>query len=500
MNDNYECLYFCGDDLLGRGKYAQNLMKIILKCDIFPRSNDNESYVIGIDAPWGSGKTYFVSMLKSYLEGHWIKPNMDTNQAELAKNNTNAVNPADHSPVNVIYYDAWKNDFWDNSFEPLFDSLIQSNYVQNAAEKKDVIALAKSAAKIIALGIKGVTYKKIEERIDTSTLDEIIAETKKYGNNTLSKDYQTQVLFPEYTAFRNAISALREYLKATVQKNGKLVIIIDELDRCKPTFAVQTLEIVKHLFNVEGLVFLFSLDINQLSHSIKVVYGDNFEAVGYLERFFNYLTLLPRSNFLDTIQHYFKEFNIHTANSNVNEAFEQIAIQYQLSLRDLRTILSSYLVLQETILECFKTIPNAQILYFYFLTMKYKEPTFLAKAVFAPNIIELKNFLRTHQLPFIDVDDEQYTAFVDSFNNQNIENVNFTIIKNKRIENSVPKSVRKCTNESVILQDGSSVKINNTISLSLLLYPADIVKFDIIKQYSAIEYIYRQLEMCDFCT
>ena len=62
-------LYFCGDDLIQRGVYAQNIKNIIKNCHTFPKNNDNNSYVIGISAPWGSGKTHFVQMLKSYIEG-----------------------------------------------------------------------------------------------------------------------------------------------------------------------------------------------------------------------------------------------------------------------------------------------------------------------------------------------------------------------------------------------------------------------------------------------
>lgn len=500
IRNDSEKLYFCGDDLMGRGKYAQNIVKMICKCHTFPKSNDNESYVIGIDAPWGSGKTYFVKMLKNYLEGNWVKPNMDTAQINFAEKNTNATCPPAHTSVNVIYYDAWKNDFWDNSFEPLFDSLIQSSYIKNAVEKKDIIDLAKSAAKIITLGIKGFVYKKIEDQIETSALDEIFTEMKDYGNNMMSRDYQTQELFPEYTAFRCAMSSLRNYLNKTIRENGKLVIIIDELDRCKPTFAVQTLEIVKHLFNIEGLVFIFSLDINQLSQSVKVVYGENFDAVGYLERFFNYLTLLPRGNFHSTMEHYFKEFNINVAHTNVIKSFETIAIQYQLSLRDLRTILSSYFVLQETILECFKTIPNAQILYFYFLTLKYKNPTYLADAVFTTDMTEFKEFLNKFPIPFINIDNEQYLSFVDSFGSETIEKMKFAVIKNGKIENSIPKKMRRYLDDNIILENGINIRINSSTNLSLLLYPADLINFENIKIYRPIEYIYRQLEMCDFCT
>lgn len=73
MENNTRDLYFLGDDKIGRGRYAQNLMEIIRNCDNIKRNNDNESYVIGIDAPWGTGKTQFVSMMKNYLEGKWKK-------------------------------------------------------------------------------------------------------------------------------------------------------------------------------------------------------------------------------------------------------------------------------------------------------------------------------------------------------------------------------------------------------------------------------------------
>ena len=58
------------------------------------------------------------------------------------------------------------------------------------------------------------------------------------------------------------------------QVTHRLLIFIDELDRCRPTFAIETLEVVKHFFNVPNVVFVFSLDMNQLQKSIKTIYGD----------------------------------------------------------------------------------------------------------------------------------------------------------------------------------------------------------------------------------
>ena len=148
------------------------------------------------------------------------------------------------------------------------------------------------------------------------------------------------------------------------------MIIIDELDRCKPTFAVQTLEIVKHLFNVEGLVFLFALDINQLSHSIKLVYGNDFNAIGYLERFFNYLTILPHGKLSSVKQSVLliKNMGLQRVYDRFGEDLLQILIQitemYDLSLREVKTVISAFSVLMDTVLAQHYEYPNAIILYF----------------------------------------------------------------------------------------------------------------------------------------
>lgn len=82
----------------------------------------------------------------------------------------------------------------------------------------------------------------------------------------------------------------------------KLVIIIDELDRCKPLFAIQTLEIVKHFLDVKDVVFIFAVDLEQLSHSVESIYGFGMDASGYLCKFFDYITKFPQSNMLSIIK------------------------------------------------------------------------------------------------------------------------------------------------------------------------------------------------------
>jgi hypothetical protein len=66
-----------------------------------------------------------------------------------------------------------------------------------------------------------------------------------------------------------------------------LFVLIDELDRCRPTYAIALLERVKHLFEVDNIVFVVATDSSQLRHAIKAVYGESFESGRYLLRFFD---------------------------------------------------------------------------------------------------------------------------------------------------------------------------------------------------------------------
>ena len=70
-------------------------------------------------------------------------------------------------------------------------------------------------------------------------------------------------------------------------------MIIDELDRCRPSYAVELLEVTKHLFAVDKIVFVLAINRSELAHSIKVVYGSDFDAEGYLRRFFDIDFRLP---------------------------------------------------------------------------------------------------------------------------------------------------------------------------------------------------------------
>ena len=98
----------------------------------------------------------------------------------------------------------------------------------------------------------------------------------------------------DYESEKESIEHLKSKLKEIAKKTDlkKIVVFIDELDRCRPNYAIEFLERVKHFFDLEGYIFVLSIDEAQLLESIKVLYGLNFEAEKYLRRFIDYKYIL----------------------------------------------------------------------------------------------------------------------------------------------------------------------------------------------------------------
>ena len=95
-----------------------------------------------------------------------------------------------------------------------------------------------------------------------------------------------------FNAFRNKLSEVAEEL-AKSSEGKPLIVVIDELDRCRPGYAIELLEVAKHLFNVDRVIFILALDRAQLAHSVRAMYGSEFGAEEYLKRFFDVSFRLP---------------------------------------------------------------------------------------------------------------------------------------------------------------------------------------------------------------
>lgn len=213
--------------------------------------------VIALNGVWGSGKTTFVRMWMQHLENNGF--------------------PA-------IYYNAWENDI---NEEPLFsmvkslrsltqDESVYDGFVENAG--KFIVGALFGAVK----GVSGIW-------------GDVVSGAIKGGVENLEKDCIDSLKSKEdiSTLMHGFREALIDYL-SSCKKKIPLVYFIDELDRCNPAFAVKVLERIKHLFEIPNVVFILSIDKQQLAYSINGFYGsESINSMEYLRRFIDIDYNLP---------------------------------------------------------------------------------------------------------------------------------------------------------------------------------------------------------------
>ncbi len=213
------------------------------------------SKVYSIAAEFGIGKTFFCEKLKCVLE----KDNVQT-----------------------IKMNIWEMDFYENPLMPILATLneIYKKNGENLPAKiinSTLNFTKKSLAVLCEAAVKSASNQ---------ILDVDIAEVCK--NNFVPEN-----IYDDFKNHQEALYELKQSLIKWARKAEKpIVVIIDELDRCRPDYAVKTLEVLKHFFDVSGFVFVLALDEKQLESSVECLFGtNNFE--GYKRKFINNTFLLP---------------------------------------------------------------------------------------------------------------------------------------------------------------------------------------------------------------
>lgn len=228
-------------------------------------------YSLLLDAPWGDGKTFFVKSLVEVLKA--INPRI-ANMQDAAVSLKEIADKLEgiKTPFLPFYFNAWEYDFAEDPLSALF---------ANMAIAFDKVGFTKewSARKCIASVIDASLSAVHLPAIASNMVD-------AFSGESLIAAYENHALL------RERIDELAE--QGVLKVANKLVIIIDELDRCRPDFAVRLLEQVKSLFQSDNIIVIISADSLQLSHATAGLYGPGFDSQHFIERFFDLrLTLTP---------------------------------------------------------------------------------------------------------------------------------------------------------------------------------------------------------------
>ena len=276
-----------------------------------------------IDSKWGNGKTFFVKqaiLLLEHLNKHMLYN--DDRLTKLLSEDDSFKGLSLEEPFLPIYYNAWEHDSYD---DPLITLMGIINLSVDNINWDDSIP-TKNSEKITAI------IDAILTGLTPLTLINFGGIAKG-----LIDGFSAQHLFDSMqaeTQIKNKLSELiDEILK---ERANKMVLFIDELDRCNPPFAFKLLERIKYLFEKDNIIIIFSTDHNQLTETIKGYYGEGIDGGKYLSRFYDQklcLTPVKPHNYLQSIG-----FNYN--NRYFNLIAYEIAEKLNFAMRDFNRYVS----------------------------------------------------------------------------------------------------------------------------------------------------------------
>jgi len=217
-----------------------------------------------IDGDWGTGKTEFCHKLINLL----------------AKENTH----------NLIYVDAFQADHAD---EPLLTILAEILRILPEGEKRD--SFIKKALPAVRYGLKTLVKASVSHLLKQDT-DSVIEgfdnSVQKIADRAI--DASVESLLKDHVKANESLLTLQDAMKE-IATTKPIIMFIDELDRCRPDFAVSILEIIKHTFAIDGVQFVLVTNTLQLKASINHSYGKTVDAQRYLDKFLKFTFTLPNT-------------------------------------------------------------------------------------------------------------------------------------------------------------------------------------------------------------
>lgn len=342
---------------------------------------------IAINGVWGSGKTILASKLVDDLNGY--------------------------NDICGNYFNAWESDYFETPIYAIINNLLSDDeflqVFENSIDRNQQVKLN------LGFSLSGITIRPTFEDKYEETLKAI-----KFNNFTL-------------TFIRDL---LINYLKT---KNKKLIFIIDELDRCKPNFAISLLEQLKNV-NIDGLVFLYFTDIEQLGNSIISNYSANYNVSNYLYKFFDEIITLPDLKYEKFFEYFaytcpeLKKFEFR------EDAIYDSALTFKFAYRDINRIsiflqkIRRYNSRIRTMSQYIRVLEDTTLVMFCIMRIKYPN---LFREVLSSNSISEELILKLTLIKsYMNLFDEVF-AKEPTMSNTNINKFLLDLLSNEIIKVSL---------------------------------------------------------------
>ena len=244
-------------DKIGRQEIVDKI------CGLVDSLQKDQNFCLSINGAWGSGKSFVLQMIEERL----------VKKQEYV----------------VIKYDAWANSFYSDSLISILSCVIDGikekmHLVEKYKEK------AKKAAKASAnmLASLSTRFAKLQDAVKG------ISEIIKGINNPIDADK-----IDDFISYQQLLNETKEVLNEITQKGEyrekqtKMILLVDEIDRCLPDEQLKTLERLHHLFDIKNCAVIVAMNQASIAQTVNTIYGINGNE--YLRKFFNFTYRLETS-------------------------------------------------------------------------------------------------------------------------------------------------------------------------------------------------------------
>lgn len=294
------------EDKIGRTEIVDKI------CSLVDNLQKDKHFCLALNGDWGSGKTFVMQMIEEKLKTH--------------------------AEYTVIKYDAWENNFYSDPLISILSCVIDG--IQNklselqgglavikelGSQIKDTALKDNGKIGVLSRAIKGIAdlVKLFNKPFTKDTDGKNISGFKSY--QSLLKDVKDKLnLITEYEEYRD--------------KQNKLIILVDEIDRCLPDEQLKILERLHHLFDVKNCAVICAINKGCIAKNVNTTYG--IDGNEYLRKFFdfNYRLETNASTYLESL---LKDFysTLNLTNNSITEA--SVCMAYQCLLYGSKQVLEN---------------------------------------------------------------------------------------------------------------------------------------------------------------
>lgn len=239
---------------------------------------------IFIDAPWGMGKTYFGQALKEKLEVGV------TDKVEI---------------INI-----WEIDYFSDPMKSFMGELKEKEILVEGIKDKAEELISLNGSSLIKKSLPFLFSNVAAPILEKYTGVKIEGLKEKLENVV---EGFSEINLPELEEYKKYKDVVEKFKTELNKDEKRKVIIIDELDRCKPDYAISILEIIKHFFGVKNIIFVFLVNKEQLKNTVLNLYLKEDKNEEYFEKFFDVEFKLPEIRYDEYIEiEYKKYFDINS--------------------------------------------------------------------------------------------------------------------------------------------------------------------------------------------